>query len=222
MAVGKSPTLRLERKLWASGDDVVIGIDEVGRGSWAGPVTVGAVVAPNEHLRGVRDSKLLSGAERDKAAVTIQQWAIAYGIGHASHSECDGLGMTAALRLAAERALEQIGAQGFKANRIILDGKHDYLGLGSKVRTVIKGDQTVLSCAAASVIAKVERDAIMADEAEHFPHYGFESNRGYPAPVHRTALEGYGPCSIHRRSWVFMDGLLWPHLKFERQPSLFT
>ena len=70
-------------------------------------------------------------------------------------------------------------------------------------------------------LAKVERDGMMVEEAEHFPHYSFDSNRGYPAPVQRTALEGYGPCAIHRRSWAFMDGLLWPQLKYERQPSLF-
>lgn len=216
-----SPTLRLERTLWASGDEVVVGIDEVGRGSWAGPVTVGAVVAPNQHLRGVRDSKLLNEHKRNVAACDVRSWAKAIGIGHASHAECDLLGMTAALRLAAERALDQIRAAGFIPDRIILDGKHDYLGLGSKVLTVIKGDQTVLSCAAASVVAKVTRDAMMADEAQHYPHYGFDTNRGYPAPAHRTALEGYGPSSIHRRSWIFMDGLLWPSLKYERQPSLF-
>ena len=215
------PTLRLERKLWAAGDEVVVGIDEVGRGSWAGPVTVGAVVAPNEHIKGVRDSKLLNEIKRNAAALDVRSWAKAIGIGHASHTECDLLGMTAALRLAAERALDQIRIAGYIADRIILDGKHDYLGLGSKVRTVIKGDQTVLSCAAASVVAKVTRDAMMADEAEHYPHYGFDSNRGYPALVHRTALEGYGPSSIHRRSWIFMDSLLWPSLKFERQPALF-
>ncbi len=216
-----SPTLRLERKLWAAGDEIVVGIDEVGRGSWAGPVTVGAVVAPNEHLKGVRDSKLLNESNRNSAASDVRSWAKAIGIGHASHSECDLLGMTAALRLAAERALAQIRAAGYVPDRIVLDGKHDYLGLGSKVRTVIKGDQTVLSCAAASVVAKVTRDAMMVDEAEHYPHYGFDTNRGYPAPAHRTALEGYGPSSIHRRSWIFMDGLLWPSLKFERQPALF-
>ncbi len=208
--------------MWSDGDDIVVGIDEVGRGSWAGPVTVGAVVAPNEHLSGVRDSKLMNGTDRGRAALDVWAWARAVGIGHASHSECDLFGMTAALRLAAQRALDQICALGIVPDRIVLDGKHDYLGLGSKVVTVIKGDQSVLSVAAASVVAKVNRDDLMAREAEHYPHYGFDSNRGYPAPVHRCALEGYGPSAIHRRSWVFMDGLLWPSLKFERQPSLFA
>jgi ribonuclease HII len=129
--------------------------------------------------------------------------------------------MTEALRLAATRALACLHEQGYRPHRIVLDGNYDYLGMKSVVRTVIKGDQTVLSVAAASVVAKVTRDALMAEEAEHYPHYGFESNRGYPAPQHRCALAAYGPCAIHRRSWVFMDGLLWPSLKFERQPQLF-
>jgi ribonuclease HII len=207
--------------LWEAGVETVVGIDEVGRGSWAGPVTVAAVVAPDQHLPGVRDSKMLTPEERDVAARRIVGWARGIGVGHASHTECDVLGMTEALRLAAMRALDGLREQGYRPDRIVLDGNYDYLGMKSVVRTVIKGDQKVLSVAAASVVAKVTRDALMAEEAEHFPHYGFESNRGYPAPVHRCALAAYGPCAIHRRSWVFMDGLLWPSLKFERQPQLF-
>jgi ribonuclease HII len=215
------PTLRVERKMWESGAETVVGIDEVGRGSWAGPVTVAAVVAPDRHLPGVRDSKLLTFEERARAATKVAGWAKGVGVGHATHSECDGWGMTEALRVAATRALDCLREQGFRVDRIVLDGNHDYLRMPSVVHTIIKGDQTVLSVAAASVIAKVTRDALMAEEAEHYPQYGFESNRGYPAPQHRCALAAYGPCAIHRRSWVFMDGLLWPSLKFERQPQLF-
>jgi len=219
---GPYPTLRLERKCWAEGERVVVGIDEVGRGSWAGPVTVGAVVAPEDHLSGVRDSKLLSPDEREVCARRVRGWARAIGIGHATNDECDELGMTEALRRAAGRALAAIEAQGFVADRVILDGKHNYLGGGQRVRTVVKADQTVLSVAAASVVAKVTRDALMAEEAEHFPAYGFESNRGYPAPVHKCALAAYGPSSIHRRSWIFMDYCLWGGLpRFQRQPTLF-
>lgn len=218
---GPSPTLRAERACWRSGDRVVCGIDEVGRGSWAGPVTVAAVVPPDEHLAGVRDSKLLAPAAREVCAGAVRGWARAFGVGHASHDECDRMGMTAALRLAAGRALEALGAQGFEPDRIVLDGGHDYLGMGERVVTVVKGDATVLSVAAASVVAKVARDALMVQEAEHFPAYGFESNRGYPAPVHRLALDAYGPCTIHRRSWVFMDALPWPALHRETDPRLF-
>ncbi len=201
------PTLRLERKCWESGDLLVCGIDEVGRGAWAGPVTVAAVIPPPEHLRGVRDSKMLSPNQRATAAADVRAWARAFAIGHASHEECDELGMTAALRTAGLRALEQLATQGFEPDRVILDGNHDYLRMGKRVTTVIKGDATSLAVAAASCVAKVERDSMMAEEAEHFPAYGFDSNRGYPAPVHKLALRGYGPTTIHRRSWVFMDDL---------------
>ena len=151
---GPYPTLRVERKCWDAGDRVVVGIDEVGRGSWAGPVTVAAVVPGESHLSGVRDSKLLTFDERTVSARRVRGWARGYGIGHASHDECDLLGMTEALRRAACRALAQLAEQGFTPDRIILDGKHDYLGMPREVRTIIKGDQKVLSVAAASVIAK--------------------------------------------------------------------
>ena len=201
---------------------MVVGIDEVGRGSWAGPVTVCAVVPGEDHLSGIRDSKLLTPDEREVAARRVRGWARGIGVGHASHDECDFLGMTASLRLAAERALAELATQGFTPDRIILDGKHDYLAQPRIVRTIIKGDQKVLSVAAASVVAKTTRDALMAEEAEHYPAYGFESNRGYPAPVHKCALAGYGPSAIHRRSWIFMDYCLWGGLpRYERQPQLF-
>ncbi len=208
-AVAPRPSLRLERKCWAAGERHVIGIDEVGRGSWAGPVTVAAVVPAPEHLRGVRDSKLLTPAQRDDAAAAVRQWAQAVGIGHASPEECDTLGMTAALHRAGHRALQVLSDQGFVADRIILDGNHDYLRLGARVTTVVKGDSKSLAVAAASCVAKVTRDAMMAEEAEHFPAFGFESNRGYPAPTHKAALAAWGPTTIHRRSWVFMEGLVW-------------
>jgi ribonuclease HII len=213
MATQTYPTLRVERRCWEAGDEIVCGIDEVGRGSWAGPVTVGAVVAPERHLTGVRDSKMLTPAEREKSAARIREWALAYGVGHASHRECDELGMTVALRLAGNRALDQVAAAGYVPDRIVLDGKHDYFGLGDRVRTIVKADVSVLSVAAASVVAKVTRDALMAEEAEHFPAYGFESNRGYPAPVHKYALAAYGPCLIHRRSWIFMENLPWSGIR---------
>ncbi|HXY91064.1 MAG TPA: ribonuclease HII [Acidimicrobiia bacterium] len=203
------PTLRLERRFWAAGDEVVCGIDEVGRGAWAGPVTVAAVVPDREHLRGIRDSKQLTRPEREVAAAAVRNWALAVGVGHASHEECDELGMTAALRAAGHRALAQLDAQGYTPDRIVLDGNYDYLRLGSRVTTVIRGDATCLAVAAASCVAKVTRDAWMREEAEHYPPYDFESNVGYPAPVHKAALAGYGPSAIHRRSWIFMEGLCW-------------
>jgi ribonuclease HII len=152
----------------------------------------------------------------------VRAWALGYGVGHASHTECDEVGMTEALCRAACRALDALAREGFEPDRIILDGKHDYLRMPGRVHTVIKADQTVLSVAAASVVAKVTRDALMAEEAEHFPAYGFEQNRGYPAPVHKCALAAWGPCTIHRRSWIFMDYSPWGGLaRFERVPRLF-
>jgi ribonuclease HII len=205
-----TPTLRLERRCWDAGEKVVVGIDEVGRGAWAGPVTVAAVVPPPEHLKGIRDSKELTRDEREVAAAKVRSWAVAIGIGHATHHECDELGMTAALRAAGQRALAQLAEQGYQPDRVILDGNHDYLRLGSRCTLVIKGDASVLAVAAASCVAKVTRDALMHEEAVHFPPYDFESNVGYPAPVHKAALRGYGPSAIHRRSWIFMEGLCWP------------
>src|SRR5680860_325911 len=204
-----APTLRFERRCWKAGEKLVCGIDEVGRGAWAGPATVAAVIPAPQHLRGVRDSKMLSRSQRERAATDIRSWAVAIGIGHADHDECDGLGMTAALRQAGLRALAQLEDQGYAPDRVILDGNHDYLRLGDRVTTIVKGDATSLAVAAASVVAKVTRDRMMVAEAEHFPAYGFESNVGYPAPVHRAALAAHGPTSIHRRSWVFMDSLCW-------------
>ncbi len=209
MTTRTRPSLRLERKCLQAGDQLVCGIDEVGRGAWAGPVTVAAVIPAPEHLSGIRDSKMLTPDQRDVAARRVRSWARAFAIGHASHTECDELGMTAALRTAGLRALAGLADQGFEPDRIILDGNHDYLRMGSRVTTVIKGDATSLAVAAASCVAKVERDGMMAEEAEHFPAYGFDSNRGYPAPVHKYALCAYGPTTIHRRSWVFMDDLMW-------------
>ena len=218
----KYPTLRTERKLWETGDRIVVGIDEVGRGSWAGPVTVAAVVPAEQHLSGIRDSKMLTPEEREVAARRVRGWARGIGVGHASHTECDELGMTEALRRAATRALCELAGQGFEPDRIVLDGKHDYLAMPDRVRTIVKADQSVLSVAAASVVAKVTRDALMAGEAEHFPAYGFESNRGYPAPQHKCALAWHGPTSIHRRSWIFMEYCLWGGLpRYERVPRLF-
>src|SRR6266705_304764 len=113
------PTLRLERQLWDAGDRVVCGMDEVGRGAWAGPVTVAAVVPPPEHVRGVRDSKQLARPQRVRAAQAVSDWAVAIGVGHASHEECDALGLTAALRAAGRRALAELTRQGHEPDRII-------------------------------------------------------------------------------------------------------
>ncbi len=202
-----APSLVLERALWASGHDVVVGIDEVGRGAWAGPLTVGAAVLPKDRrVYKVRDSKMLTEREREQLFDRVAGWCQAWSVGHASQQECDDLGMTAAQKLAARRAIDDLGVG--EPDKVLVDGNWDFIGRGTTQR-VIKGDATCLSIAAASILAKVTRDRMMRDEAPHFPAYDFELNKGYPCPRHKSALRAYGPTSIHRRSWVFMDHLVW-------------
>jgi ribonuclease HII len=207
------PTHRVERSLRATlGAKVVVGLDEVGRGAWAGPVTVcAAVTGLRRPPDGLTDSKLLTVRRRTRLAAVLTGWVTAHAFGHASPEEIDELGMTSALRLAAVRALQGLP---MVPDAVILDGKHDYLGGPWHVRTVIKGDQSCVPVAAASVLAKVHRDATMADVgADHIP-FGFADNAGYPSPVHRTALEELGPTPHHRLSWAYLDALpRWRHLK---------
>jgi ribonuclease HII len=211
---GRSPGLDLERRLWASGREVVVGIDEVGRGAWAGPLTVAAAVLPaDRRVYKVRDSKLLTEPEREALFERIAGWCRAWSVGHASAAECDELGMSAAQRLAARRALDALGVE---PDAVLVDGSWDFVG---GARGVVGGDATCLSIAAASILAKVTRDRIMRVEAEHFPAYWFESNKGYPGPRHRAALQWLGPSTLHRTSWAFMDGLLWPGIARTERPD---
>ncbi|WP_327066990.1 ribonuclease HII [Kitasatospora sp. NBC_01250] len=209
------PTHSVERSLRRAGATIVAGLDEVGRGAWAGPVTVGAAVTGlRRPPEGLTDSKLLTPRRREQLAPLLADWVTAHALGHASALECDELGMTAALRLAAVRALEALPV---RPDAVILDGKHDYLGGPWRVRTVIKGDQSCVCVSAASVLAKVHRDGLMAELAPEFPQFGFEDNAGYPSPVHRAALEEFGPTEHHRLSWSYLDALpQWSHLKRSR------
>jgi ribonuclease HII len=212
------PTHSVERSLRRTGAILVVGLDEVGRGAWAGPVTVGAAVTGlRRPPEGLTDSKLLTPRRRTELAPVLADWVTAHALGEATALECDELGMTAALRLAAVRALEALPVQ---PDAVILDGKHDYLGGPWRVRTVIKGDQSCVCVAAASVLAKVHRDAQMAELAPAYPAYGFEDNAGYPSPVHRAALEEFGPTEHHRLSWSYLDALpKWSHLKRTRESA---
>jgi ribonuclease HII len=204
----KSPTLAQERALWQQGRQVVVGVDEVGRGAWAGPISVGAAVLPQDRrVYKVRDSKMLTEDERERLFERVASWCLAWAVGHASQAECDRLGMSDAQRLAARRA---IGGLGVEPDHVLLDGRWDFVGRGPDATTrIVKGDATCLSIAAASVLAKVTRDRLMRAEAHHFPGYDFELNKGYPCPRHKAALKAWGPTSIHRRSWVFMEHLPW-------------
>lgn len=201
-----APSLLHERALWDAGADVVVGVDEVGRGAWAGPLTIGAAVVPRDkRIYKIRDSKMLTEPEREAMFGRIAGWCRAWAVGHATHEECDELGMSAAQRLAARRAIDGLG---LVPDAVLVDGNWDFVG-GGNTKRLIKGDATCVSIAAASILAKVTRDRIMRLEADHFPAYDFELNKGYPCPRHKAALKAFGPTSIHRRTWVFMDHLPW-------------
>ena len=201
-----APGLAAERRLWEAGHKVVVGIDEVGRGSWAGPLTIGAVVLPQgRRVNKVRDSKQLTEREREALFDRIADWCEAWSVGHASEQECDELGMSDAQRLAARRAVEGLGVT---PDQFLIDGKWDFIG-GGTTTMIVKGDATCLSISAASILAKVTRDRIMRIEDEQYPAYDFAWNKGYPCPRHKQALRGLGPSAIHRRSWAFMDDIPW-------------
>ena len=198
----KSPGLSEENALWSSAGPVVVGVDEVGRGAWAGPLTVGAVVVPKDRrIYKLRDSKMLTEPEREAMFDRIVEWCEHSSVGHASYAECDLLGMSAAQKLAARRAIAGLGVD---VDAVLVDGNWDFIG-HPRTRKIVRGDSKSVSIAAASILAKVTRDRIMRAEAEHFPGYEFENNKGYPCPKHKLALTAYGPTSIHRRSWSFMD-----------------
>jgi ribonuclease HII len=201
-----APTLAWERTFWEEGLDVVVGMDEVGRGAWAGPIMVGAAVLPKDRrVYGVRDSKMLSEERREELFDRVAAWCRAWAVGSASQEECDSLGMAEAQRLAARRAL---GRLGLAPDVVLLDGNWDFAGTAN-VRKIVRGDRYCLSIAAASMLAKVTRDRYMRAVAPGFPHYEFEHNKGYPCWRHKMALQAYGPSAIHRRSWVFMSSLSW-------------
>jgi ribonuclease HII len=208
---------------------VVVGLDEVGKGAWAGPLTVGAaVVPPDRRVNGIRDSKALTEPERERLYGKVAGWCRAWAVGHASPEECDALGMSEAQRVAARRALAALGVV---PTAVLLDGRWDFVGAGT-TRLIVKGDATCLSISAASVLAKVTRDRMMRARADDHPGFEFAANKGYPCPRHKVALRGQGPTAIHRRSWAFVDDLPWSTGPRERararlegrdpdQPSLF-
>mgnify|MGYP001816703803 FL=1 len=194
----------------------MVGMDEVGRGAWAGPLTIGAVVLPmNRRVYKIRDSKMLTEVERESLFERIVEWVDLWSIGHATHEECDLLGMSEAQRLAARRALEGLGVE---ADHVLVDGNWDFIGNG-RTTTLIKGDARSLSIASASILAKVTRDRMMRADDEHFPAFNFRGNKGYPCPIHTAALQVAGPSMIHRRSWAFMDGLPWNGLRRQERPT---
>ncbi|WP_062318326.1 ribonuclease HII [Demequina maris] len=203
-----------EAALWDAGFDAVAGIDEVGRGALAGPVSVGvAVVTRCESWPdGLTDSKLLSAARREALVEPLGSFGVGRAVGHATAAEIDEVGIVAALRIAARRALDAIPVA---VDAVLLDGTHDWLTPppadlfsdhadewdAPPVTMIVKGDRACASIAAASVLAKVERDALMAVAHEEHPEYGWDSNKGYGAASHLEALREHGPSPLHRVSW---------------------
>ena len=228
-----APSLRVEREmLRAHGIRWLASVDEVGRGALGGPVSVGVVLVDLDTRSapaGVRDSKLLTPAARVRMVPKLQRWAPAWAVAHASAAEIDALGILRALRLAGERAFAQLPV---RPDHVLLDGKYDWVSRPAPalfdedgevadldavvdpppVTMRIKADMTCSSVAAASVLAKTTRDAIMVGLAAEHPEYGWEINKGYASPEHLEALRQLGPCAQHRRSWAIPGG--------DRDPAL--
>jgi ribonuclease HII len=183
---------------------VTVGIDEVGRGCWAGPLVVGAVIL-NEPIAGLRDSKKLTKGRREKLATEIEARAAAIGLGWSQPNEIDELGLTAAITLATKRALERIAME---YDRIIIDGNLNYLQGNPKARAVIKADDSVPAVSAASIIAKVARDKYMSEIAGSYPDYGFTRHVGYGTALHLERLKLHGASDLHRRSFKPVAALL--------------
>ncbi len=197
------PNLSLERERWARGWLRVAGLDEAGRGALAGPVAVGAVILPTDEavaaaLSGVRDSKQMTPRARSVWAQVIRQTALTWAVGMASAAEIDSLGIAAAIRLAAGRALERLSPP---PQALLAD-----YGLRPESRlplaTLVKGDRRSLSIAAASVLAKVQRDALMEALAAQYPGYGLARHKGYATRAHRAAIGRLGKSPIHRQTFA--------------------
>lgn len=213
------PRLTLERRLLRE-RPIVIACDEVGRGALAGPVAVGATAVDAAAARkrvpqGLRDSKLVPEARRADVAARATQWVCANGVGWASAAEVDDIGIMRALGLAAIRALDALRVQGVGVEDavVVLDGNYDYItaagARGLTVQPVIKADRDCASAAAASVIAKVARDALMTDLHDELPAYQWARNKGYASPEHRQAIDLHGLSPHHRASWAIAPATLF-------------
>lgn len=196
------PSLDLEKELLDS-FDAVIGIDEVGRGALAGPVGVGAFLLTREMLdslpASIRDSKLIAEKKRAEVAEAVMAWGES-GVGLCPVSTIEEKGISFALKTAALEAIENLSPQNAV---VLLDGSHNWLGeIGTKVVVQTKADRDCGSVAAASVVAKVKRDALMAELSKDFPEYGWDSNKGYSSNSHIEAIQRLGPTNHHRTSWL--------------------
>ena len=218
MSLKTFPTLEIETQLFARGFRFVIGIDEVGRGAIAGPVSVGLTLLDSkmENLDSwpekLQDSKLMTPKSRDSVYAELLNWVPAFAVGSASNNEIDSMGINQALSLAASRGLSELTESAetrallaAEGAIVLLDGSHNWLGsksAGLEVETKVKADVSCVSVAAAAVLAKVNRDRQMELLSEQFTDYGLESNRGYAAAKHIEALRTVGPSAIHRLTWL--------------------
>ncbi|MGH7025901.1 ribonuclease HII [Brevundimonas sp.] len=199
------PTLMLELEARAAWNGHVCGVDEAGRGPWAGPVSAAAVILnPDDLPPGIDDSKALTEKRRAALEPEIKARALAWGVGFASVEEIDELNILHATGLAMRRAVEALAHPPVHA---LVDGNYRFK-LPCAVTPVIGGDALSLSIAAASILAKTARDRLMIEMDAVYPGYGFASHKGYNAPIHQTALKTLGPCPAHRRSWAPIKALL--------------
>jgi Ribonuclease HII len=202
------PNLSLEIPLWETGLVILAGLDEAGRGAWAGPVSAGAVVLPVDsglcqQLSGVRDSKQMTPSQRTVWAGCIKKVAVGWGVGFASQVEIDTFGIVPATRLAMQRAIEQLK---ILPQHLLIDAVR--LPLVKIPQTsLIKGDVRSLTIAAASVLAKTSRDTLMCELDGLYPDYGFARHKGYGTLFHQQALQRLGPCTIHRLSFAPLKNL---------------
>lgn len=199
------PTLMLELEAGATWGGLICGVDEAGRGPWAGPVSAGAVILNADDLPpGIDDSKALTEKRRAALEPIIKARAVAWGVGFASVEEIDELNILHATGLAMRRAVEAMAHAPVHA---LVDGNYRFK-LPCAVTPVVKGDSRSLSIAAASILAKTARDRVMIEMDSVYPGYGFAGHKGYNAPVHQKALQTLGPCPAHRRSWAPIKALL--------------
>jgi len=192
-------TYEMEEAAHLEGFAVVAGMDEVGRGPLAGPISVGLVILPEGFAEPVVDSKLLSAKQRTEKATMIRAGAEYYAVEHIEPKFIDARGVTESLQTAVRKILQKIDKA---PDLILLDGKHNFLQGITPARTVIKGDMVCASIAAASILAKVERDELMREYALQYPEYGFKTNMGYGTPKHIASIREYGITPIHRRSFL--------------------
>lgn len=189
----------IENSFFSEETRVICGVDEAGRGPLAGPVCAAAVILPaNLEIPGLTDSKKLTDKKRRELYPVIMEQAIAYGIGFASEQEIDEINILQATFLAMQRAIDQLSV---KPDLALIDGnrKKDF---GVPAKTVVKGDSLSASIAAASILAKVTRDNLMLEQAETYPQYKFDIHKGYGTKAHYEALREFGPCPIHRMTFL--------------------